>query len=84
MTDAEHLLDSKQMALFVAKGMLHFDELIPDELNRALTKLWSRRKSSDYRLVVHSRNVSHRHRRLERSFGILRSKISLKAWSDPT
>ncbi len=35
MTDTERLLDSKQMARFVAKGMLRFDELIPDELNRA-------------------------------------------------
>ena len=34
MADRQHLLDSLQMARFVAKGYLRFDELIPDELNR--------------------------------------------------
>ena len=32
--DKQHLLTSVQMAEFVADGMLRFDELIPDEINR--------------------------------------------------
>ena len=35
MVDKQHLLNSKQMAQFVADGLLLFDELVPDELNRA-------------------------------------------------
>lgn len=34
MVDKQHLLNSKQMAQFVADGLLRFDELVPDELNR--------------------------------------------------
>lgn len=33
MIDKKSLLDSKQMANFVADGFLHFDELVPAELN---------------------------------------------------
>ncbi|MCY3714557.1 MAG: phytanoyl-CoA dioxygenase family protein [Gemmatimonadetes bacterium] len=36
MADSTHLLNSKQMALFVAEGYLRFDELVPDDLNRAV------------------------------------------------
>ncbi len=36
MADRTHLLNSKQMAQFVAEGYLRFDELIPGELNRAV------------------------------------------------
>ncbi len=32
----EHLLSSAQMAHFVARGFLRFDELIPDEINQAV------------------------------------------------
>ncbi len=35
MVDKQHLLNSKQMAKFVADGFLRFDELVPEELNRA-------------------------------------------------
>ncbi|MDP7363130.1 MAG: phytanoyl-CoA dioxygenase, partial [Candidatus Latescibacteria bacterium] len=35
MVAREHLLDSKQMAQFVADGYLRFDEIVPDELNKA-------------------------------------------------
>ena len=34
MVDKEYLLSSKQMAEFVARGLLRFDEIVPDELNR--------------------------------------------------
>lgn len=34
MVDKQYLLSSKQMAEFVARGFLRFDELIPDEINR--------------------------------------------------
>jgi hypothetical protein len=34
----EYLLNSKQMAFFVAKGYLRFDELIPDEINQGVMK----------------------------------------------
>jgi Phytanoyl-CoA dioxygenase (PhyH) len=34
----EFLLNSKQMAFFVAKGYLRFDELIPDEINKAVMR----------------------------------------------
>lgn len=36
MVDKQYLLDSKQMATFVARGFLRFDELVPDELNQAV------------------------------------------------
>ena len=32
MVDRKHLLDSKQMANFVADGFLRFDELVPGML----------------------------------------------------
>ncbi len=35
MIDQKYLLNSKQMAKFVADGFLRFDELVPAELNRA-------------------------------------------------
>ncbi len=35
MAEREHLLDSKQMASFVARGFLRFDALVPAEINRA-------------------------------------------------
>jgi len=35
MPDKRHLLNSKQMAQFVAAGYLQFDELVPQELNEA-------------------------------------------------
>ncbi len=35
MIDKQHLLDSKQMASFVARGFLRFDELVPDKINQA-------------------------------------------------
>lgn len=34
MVDKKYLLDSKQMASFVARGFLRFDALVPDELNQ--------------------------------------------------
>jgi hypothetical protein len=36
MLDKKYLLNSEQMALFVAKGFLRFDELVPDEINAAV------------------------------------------------
>ena len=38
MTDKQHLLTSKQMAEFVARGFLRFDELVPDEINQAVMR----------------------------------------------
>src|SRR4051812_40223693 len=38
MVGKEHLLTSKQMASFVAKGYLRFDELIPSEINQAIMR----------------------------------------------
>lgn len=35
MVDKQYLLNTKQMAQFVADGFLRFDGLVPDELNRA-------------------------------------------------
>ena len=35
MVDKQYLLNTKQMAQFVADGFLRFDELVPDEINRA-------------------------------------------------
>ena len=35
MVDKQYLLNTKQMAQFVADGFLRFDELVPEELNRA-------------------------------------------------
>ena len=34
MIDKEYLLTSQQMAEFVARGFLRFDEMVPDEINR--------------------------------------------------
>ena len=36
MVDKQYLLNSKQMATFVAKGYLRFDELVPQEINEAV------------------------------------------------
>lgn len=36
MLDKKYLLNSEQMALFVSKGFLRFDELVPDEINTAV------------------------------------------------
>ncbi|MDE0610189.1 MAG: phytanoyl-CoA dioxygenase family protein [Anaerolineaceae bacterium] len=36
MSDKQHLLDSRQMAEFVARGFLRFDGIVPDEINRAV------------------------------------------------
>ena len=33
MVDKKYLLNSEQMASFVARGFLRFDELIPQEVN---------------------------------------------------
>jgi Phytanoyl-CoA dioxygenase (PhyH) len=38
MVDKEYLLNSIQMAQFVARGFLRFDELIPKELNEAIMR----------------------------------------------
>lgn len=34
MADKQHLLNSSQMAEFVARGFLRFDELVPDDINQ--------------------------------------------------
>lgn len=36
MSDRQHLLNSHQMAEFVARGFLRFDEIVPDEINQAV------------------------------------------------
>lgn len=36
MVDKQYLLNSKQMAEFVARGFLRFDEFIPDDVNQAV------------------------------------------------
>ncbi len=36
MLDKKYLLNSEQMALFVAKGFLRFDEVVPSEINAAV------------------------------------------------
>lgn len=36
--DKKYLLTSQQMAEFVARGFLRFDELVPDEINQAVMK----------------------------------------------
>ena len=36
MADSTHLLNSKQMARFVAEGYLRFDELVPEDLNQSV------------------------------------------------
>ena len=36
MVDKQYLLNSHQMAEFVARGVLQFDEIVPDELNKAV------------------------------------------------
>ena len=33
MDDKQYLLSSKQMAEFVARGFLRFDELVPEDIN---------------------------------------------------
>ena len=35
MLEKKYLLDSKQMAQFATDGYLRFDDMVPDELNRA-------------------------------------------------
>ena len=36
MVDKKYLLTSEQMALFVAKGFLRFDQIVPDDINAAV------------------------------------------------
>ena len=36
MVDKKYLLNSEQMATFVAKGFLRFDEIVPDAINKAV------------------------------------------------
>ena len=43
MVGKEYLLNSIQMAQFVARGFLRFDELIPKEINEAIMKRHRRR-----------------------------------------
>ena len=38
MMDKEYLLNSHQMAEFVARGFLRFDELVPDDINQAVMR----------------------------------------------
>lgn len=38
MIDKQHLLNSYQVAEFVARGFLRFDELVPDAINRAVMR----------------------------------------------
>ena len=38
MIDKAHLLNSKQMAEFVARGFLRFDELVPNEINNRVMR----------------------------------------------
>ncbi len=38
MIDKKYLLSSNQMAEFVARGFLRFDELVPDEINQAVMR----------------------------------------------
>ncbi|MDE2651930.1 MAG: phytanoyl-CoA dioxygenase family protein [Chloroflexota bacterium] len=38
MIEVQHLLNSRQMAEFVARGFLRFDELVPDEVNAAVMR----------------------------------------------
>ena len=38
MIDKQHLLSSAQMAEFVARGFLRFDELVPDDINEAVMR----------------------------------------------
>jgi hypothetical protein len=49
MTDARHLLDSKQVASFVARGFLRFDEIVPRELcEEALAEIAAGARPSHY------------------------------------
>jgi Phytanoyl-CoA dioxygenase (PhyH) len=49
MVDKQHLLTSLQMANFVADGLLRFDDLVPDEINReAMRELEERLISFGY------------------------------------
>ncbi|MEZ4675577.1 MAG: hypothetical protein R2932_15205 [Caldilineaceae bacterium] len=36
MVDKQYLLNSKQVASFVARGFLRFDEIVPEEINNAV------------------------------------------------
>ena len=38
MIDKKHLLTTQQMAEFVARGFLRFDELVPDDINQAVMR----------------------------------------------
>ncbi len=38
MIEKKHLLTSQQMAEFVARGFLRFDELVPDDINQAVMR----------------------------------------------
>ena len=49
MIDKQYLLSSKQMAEFVARGFLRFDELAPDEINREVMRGIDRQEIKGHR-----------------------------------
>lgn len=48
MSEKQHLLDSRQMAEFVARGFLRFDGIVPDEINRAVMEAFEAGGISSY------------------------------------
>ena len=48
MSDKQHLLNSHQMAEFVARGFLRFDEIVPDEINQAVMSAFEAGGISSY------------------------------------
>ena len=57
MIDKAHLLNSKQMAEFVARGFLRFDELVPNEINKELCATSTMTPSLAHLLERRSRNA---------------------------
>ena len=49
MVDKQYLLNSSQMAEFVARGFLRFDELVPDEINQEVMRGIDRQEIKGHR-----------------------------------
>ena len=46
MVDRDYLLNSKQMAEFVARGLLTFDRIVPNDINKAVIAEIDRRTAT--------------------------------------
>ena len=85
MVDKKYLLDSTQMANFVADGFLRFNELVPKALNEAaLTLKWTSGAFQGHPVAPRSTKFGAMIRQLGVSFACLKFKGLFRVSSDQT